>query len=164
MNLYEIEILESQIERIAEMNEGEIPEDLMQKLVEAQTQVPAQLENLVKYIRNLELGIDTCKAEEARIKAMRDKADNRIKSIKKYLTPYVIKKGKVDTGTFKLSTRKSESVELTDEFKLKHEENKYYNIVKTIYHADKRLIKEDLKAGKDIPGARLSENRSIQIK
>lgn len=158
-NIYDVLILETEIERIASENDGEIPEELFRELVEMQTRVPEQLDNLVKYIRNLELGIETCKAEEQRIKAMRDKAENRIKSIKKYLTPYVIKKGKVEAGTFKLSTRKSEYVDLVNDFNVEK-----YMKEKVTVSPDKAKIKEDLKNGVDIPGAKISSNKSLQIK
>ena len=159
MNLYEIAAIEDEIDAIAKANDGEISEEQFQALIEAQTQAPAKIDNLVKYIRHLELGINTCQLEEARIKAMRDRADRRIKSIKKYLTPYVQKKGKVETGTFNLSTRKSESVQLSDDFN-----DKKYMTEVVIVKPIKDKIKQALKSGEEIPGASIKTNYNLQVK
>lgn len=161
MNLYEISNLENQIEKLAAENDGEITEEMMQSLVEAETKSIAQIGGLCKYIRNLELGIDMCKAEEERISKMRTKADKRIKSIKKYLTPYVKKHGKIEAGTFKLSTRKSESVNIIDEQKIPL---KYFNTIPESLQVNKKTIKDKLKSGKLVPGAELKENDNLQIK
>jgi hypothetical protein len=161
INLYEVVALENQIEHIAEQNDGEIPEELLKQLVEAQTQSLQQVENLVKYIRHLDLGISMCKDEENRIKTMREKAEKRIESIKKYLTPYVAKEGKIEIGTFKLSIRKSESVGINNENYIPIE---YMIEVPTYLKPDKNLIKKDLKVGKEIPGAWLEFHDNLQIK
>lgn len=161
MNLYEISNLENQIEQLAAANDGELSEEMLKALVEAETQSLVQIENLCKYIRKLELGIDMCKTEEERIKKMRDKADKRIDGIKKYLTPYVAKHGKIESGTFTLSTRESESVNILDENKIAL---KYFTIIPESKKPDKKLIKKALKEGAKIPGAELQKNDNLVIK
>jgi len=162
LNLYDIVALENQMERIAQENEGEIPEEMLKELVEAQTKSLDTVERMCKYIRNLELGIENCKAEESRIKAMRDKADNRIKSIKKYMTDYVDKAGKISAGTFTLSIRKSESVELQDGFIC--DENKSLYRTRLERFPDKTLVKDLLKKGRSVTGAELVQKKNLQIK
>jgi hypothetical protein len=159
MNLYNVIDLEKQIEFIAEHNEGEIPEEKLQELIEAQTQSIVQIENLCKYIRHLELGTEICKAEESRIATMRKRAENRIENIKKYLTPYVQHEGNVEAGTFKLSIRKSKHVEVVSGF-----ENKEYCNVKEVITPDKIVIKKAIESGIVIEGAKLIENSNLQIK
>jgi DNA-binding XRE family transcriptional regulator len=159
MNLYNTLELEKQIEFIAEHNEGEVEENLFQQLIEAQTQSIVQIENLCKYIRSLELGIDICKQEETRIATMRKKAENRIESIKKYLTPYVQHEGNIEAGTFKLSIRKSKRVELSDYFN----SSEYCN-VKEVITPDKTAIKKAIESGIVIEGAKLVEQGNLQIK
>lgn len=161
MNLYEITNLENQIEQLAAANDGELTEEMFQSLVEAETQSLVQIENLCKYIRTLQLGIDMCEHEEERISKMKDKAAKRIKGIEKYLTPYVVKHGKIKSGTFTLTTRKSESVEITDD---KQIPVAYMHEIPIQLKPDKAMIKKDLKAGKAVPGAELKENDNLQIK
>ena len=160
-NLYNTLALENQIEKLAADNDGELSEEMLQTLVEAETQSLVQVENLVKYIRKLELGIEMCKTEEERIKTMRGKADKRIEGIKKYLTPYVSKHGKIELGTFTLMTRKSESVEITDESRIPLA---FMHEIPVQLKPDKVMIKKELKSGKAVPGAELKENDNLQIK
>jgi len=160
MNLYEVTAFQNFIEKIAEENEGEIPEHLFQQLVEKETQSLQQIEGLCKYIRNLELGINICQIEIDRINKMKEKANKRIETIKKYLTPYVVKQGKIEAGTFTLSTRKSESVKIIDELSIPEQ---FKEIVKT-EKIDKNAIKADLKLGINVPGAELEKKDNLQIK
>jgi hypothetical protein len=161
MNLYEISSLENRIERIAEDNLGEVPEALMEELVSEQCKSVQQIENLVKYIRNLEIGIDMCKIEEDRIANMRKKAEKRIDGIEKYLTPYVKIHHKIEVGTFTLTTRKSESIEITNESQIPLA---YMHEIPVQLKPDKAMIKKDIKAGKCVPGAELKENDNLNIK
>lgn len=159
INIYDVGLLENQIEIIASENDGEIPEEMLQALVEAQTKSMEQIDKLCRYIRVLELGMDSCWIEESRIKEMREKADRRIKSIKKYLTPFVQNQGKkIHAGTFTLSTRKSESVEVIGEVPTE------YATIKVSSIPDKVKIKEDIKAGKKIDFAEIVQKQNLQIK
>jgi hypothetical protein len=159
MNIYEVISLEKQIEEIAKNNEGEIPEDKFKELIEAQTKSITQIEKLCRYIRHLELFSDTCKAEENRINSLRIKSEKRLENIKKYLIPFVAKKGKFDAGTFNLSIRKSSSVEIDKNFK-----NLDWGDITEKYTADKKLIKKALQNGSEISGAKLIEKENLQIK
>jgi hypothetical protein len=92
---------------------------------------------------------------------MKDKASKRISSIKKYLLPYVVSHGKIESGTFTLSTRKSESVNITNESLIPLS---YIHEIPVQLKPDKNAIKKDLKAGKAVPGAELKENDNLVIK
>lgn len=159
MNIYDIVAIERQLEAIAEANEGEIPEEKLMELVEAQTKSVEQIDKLCRYMRHMEMGADACTAEVIRIEAMRDKAKNRIASIKKYLTPFVAKRGKMTIGTFTLSVRKSESVELDDQFFNAN----FSRVVETV-KPNRKMIKEALKEGLKIKGARLVDKQNLQLK
>lgn len=159
MNIYEVAELEREIELAAAGNDGEIPEELLQALVEAQTKSVQKIEGLVKYIRHLEMGVEMCDEEIKRIRAMKDRAEKRIESIKRYMTPFVKHNGKVEAGTFTLSVRKSTSVELADDFA-----HPLFSVPTTVLKHDKNGIKEGLKSGMEIPGARIVERDNLQIK
>ncbi len=158
-NIYNVSVIENKIERIAADNGGEIPDELLKELVEAQTKSLDGVKRMVEYVTDGELFISNCKAEEARIKNIREKAGNRIDSIKKYMTPFVKEKKKLDVGTFKLSTRKSVKVIVSDNWT-----NPKYMTEKTEFKINKTLLKADLKAGKEIDGASLASYDNLQIK
>lgn len=157
--LYDVMEIENAIENIAAENNGEISEEMLQKLVLAQTNSLIQIESLAKYVKHLEYFQESAKKEEERIYTLRKRAENRVESIKKYLTPYIESHGKVEVGTFKISIRKSESVELDDNFN-----NPNYQTQVISYKTDKSQLKLDIKTGKTIEGARIKENLNLQIK
>lgn len=159
MNLYDVAQIELEIDRIAEANEGEIPEEKLQELVLAQTQSIMQIEKLCRYLKHLEQFQEMADEEIKRIGHLKQQADNRMKSIKHYLTPYVVARGKFDCGTFRLSTRKSTRVEIDEDFNVKE-----YMREKITYSPDKEKIKEVITSGGMIPGARIVESDNLQIK
>ena len=165
MNLYDIMVIEREIEIRAEQNGGEISDEEFKNLVEYQTTSIIKIENLCKYVRHLELFQAQAKEEINRINELKKKAEKRVNSIKKYMTPYVMQKGSIDAGTFKLSTRKSKSVDLSDEFFRVYEqvENEYLVPVLT-FKPDKKKIKQDIEDGNEIPGARIITKENLQIK
>ena len=164
MNLYQIDHIEKEIEQIAIENDGELTDEQWQMLIEAQTKSLDKVENVCKYIRHLEQFEQKAKEEIARINELKAKAARRRENIKKYLTPYVVSRGKIDVGTFKLSTRKSKSVDINEvEFHNSTDTLQYVD-TKTISTISKKRIGDDLKAGKEIPGASLKESINLQIK
>jgi len=159
MNIYDVTDMENQIERIAQANEGEIPEEMIKELVELQMKSIATINGLCKYIKSIDLFSDACKSEENRIADLRKRAEKRKESIIKYLTPYVARDGNVNAGTFKLSVRTSERVEVDDNFN--HVD---YTYIEELLKVDKIKIKKDLKSGLEIPGARIVKHDNLQIK
>ena len=158
-NIYDVREIENQIERIAEANAGEIPEDMISALVEAQMKSISTITGLCKYLKSIELFSEACKSEENRIADLRKRAEKRKESIYKYITPYVARDGRVDAGTFKLSIRKSQRVDIDDNFS-----NPYYTNIEEVLKIDKNRIKVDLKKGIEIKGARLEFYDNLQIK
>jgi hypothetical protein len=159
MNIYNIIEYEKEIEKIAQENDGEIPEDLLKKLMESTAHVPAQLEKFCKYIKHLEQFEKTAKEEIERIKALKEKSEKRRENLKKYMTPFIKTKGKMEVGTFKLSTRASERLELDESISFDE-----YKKEKVTYTIDKQKIKEDIKNGKKVNGACLKKCDNLQIK
>jgi hypothetical protein len=161
MNIYQTTEIENRIELSAALNNGEIDENLLKELVEAQTKSIEQIENLCKYIRHLEMFSENAMQEMARIAALKARANNRIDSIKRYLAPYVKERGKLDAGTFTLSTRQSESVDLDENFDTQNPE---YNTQTVSWKPDKKKIKDAFKAGAVIDGVSMVYKNNLQIK
>lgn len=168
-NIYECQDLIRQVEELAASNDGEIPEDKLELLIQAQTTSLVKLEGLCNFLSWLNAGIDRCKQEEQRIEAMRKRAERKMDSVKRYLMPYVAQykaeKGHpLTVGTWTLSTRKSTSVEI-DEVKFNSDENREkWCDEKVTYQPRKNDIKTALQAGTEIVGASLIEKESLQIK
>ncbi len=118
-----------------------------------------KIENICLYIKDL-------KAESAAIKAEKDALDARMKaSVKKAesLTNYL--QQQLDGEKFKttkcvVSYRRTQSVDVFDLDALPMD----YIRVKTSTEPDKTMIKDAIKAGKDVPGGRLEEHQSMSIK
>lgn len=159
MNIYDVTDMENHIERIAAANGGEIPDDMIAELVKLQMKSIQTITGLCKYIKSIDMFVDACHSEEDRIAALRVRAMKRKESIYKYLTPYVAREERIDAGTFKLSVRKSESVEINEDASCAG-----YTITEITEVPDKKLIKIALKQGAIIPGARLVEHDNLQIK
>ena len=161
LSIYECSQIINEIETLAYVNGGEIPEVAIQELVEAQTTSIVKLKGLCGFMKHLEHGISLCKQEEERIAKMRKVAANRLESVKGYLLPYLVAKGKpVDVGTFKLSTRKSTRVEISEPFLIRE----YCRVIPESLAPDKAKIKEALQRGEQVQGAAIVEGRSVQLK
>lgn len=159
MNLYEIAELENQIEGIAAEN-GEIPDEKLQELILAQTNAVQKIENVCKYVRNLEAFAALAKAEEERIAGRRKRAENIVASIKEYITPYVTSKTKIEVGTFVLSIRESKAVTIQNE----NEVPAKYKTIETMIKISKTDIKKDIEQKINVPGAILETRKNLQIK
>jgi coenzyme F420-reducing hydrogenase alpha subunit len=160
LTIYDCEEIIRLIEAKANEDSGEISDSDLALLVEAQTGSIEKLGKLIGYIKHLEAFVDTAKAERDRIKAREDSAKNRLESIKKYLLPYVQRKGKVTVGTHTLSTRKSEGVVLAEGF-----DNKMYcRHIPESWEPDLPKIKESIKAGIMVAGALLEEREGLVIR
>jgi hypothetical protein len=169
LTLYDCSRIITAIEAIAEENEGEITDEQLQALVQAQTTSMTKLGNLCAFIRHVEGRINLCKEEEQRLAARRKAAENRLESVKRFLTPFVseqcAKLGRpLEVGTFSLSTRNSEAVSIDEERFFIKENIERLCGEKVSYNPDKKLIKNLLKDGAQIDGASLTQNESLQIR
>lgn len=163
LTIYECATIIEQCDKLALENDGEIPEGMLEALVLAQTTSIEKLGKMCGFMKWIEHNIDACKKEEERIAKMRKVAQNRLKSIKKYLMPYVADQGKpITVGTFKLSIRKSQSVVVSDDFA--GEANRQWCKKEIKYTPDKVNMKMFLKTGAEIPGAELVTNQNLQLK
>lgn len=159
MNLYDVISIENAIEKIAVDQEGELTPEQWDALVNAQLSGIEQTKKLVSYVRHLEQFIEDAKEEKTRINDLQKRAENRIENIKKYVLPYIEQRGPIDAGTFKLSVRKSSRVDIDDNFN-----NPDYCEQIISYKPDKNKIKDAIKSGSNIPGARLLNYNTLQIK
>ena len=125
-----------------------------------------KLESVALWIKELD-------AEAAAIKAEKQSLDERMKakekqrdSLKKYLDN-ALRGEKFETARCKVSYRKSQSVEITDEAAFGGWATKYAPqlIRETIKREpDKAAIKKELKDGVEIAGVKLVESQNLSVK
>lgn len=143
--------------------EGELTEQLENALTINQNELQEKAINYGYAIKSIEADIDTIDAEIERLKALktsRATAIDRMKSaVLEALTIYGIEK--VTSPTLNLSVRLNpESVDIVNEYQIPD----IYKKEKVSFTIDKTLIKEDLKAGLEVPGAVLKRTKRLEIK
>lgn len=118
-----------------------------------------KIEGVGLWIKNLEAEAAAVKAEKDNMADRQKRLERKAESLKRYLA-YALDGQKFSTPKIALSWRRSESVVITDEALLP-ENCLNVTIVKK---PDKKVIKDALKAGKEIMGAELVERNNLQIK
>nr|DAQ65698.1 MAG TPA: resistance protein [Caudoviricetes sp.] len=161
LNLYEITnafpaLMEN--EEISEENKKQIEEELTLLLQQ-------KSQNIIGYIRNMELTAEAMKNEEKRISERRKQIENHIVRFKEYVKDCMENNGilKIETGLGTLSTAKSPiSVEIINESVIPDE---YKTEVVTI-KVDKKKIADNFKAtGELIDGVIIhTDNTNLRIK
>ena len=118
--------------------------------------------NYVKFIRSEEAGVTSIDDEIKRLTALKKSKLSKIDNLESRLSNSMQSIGfdKFDLGLFKLSFRKSTSVEVLDVEQLPEG----FKRVKTTIDADKIAIKKAIESGKEVFGATIKSSVSLQIK
>lgn len=160
MNLYEITQEALYLSTLLETEE--LTPELEEALIINQDQLQAKAVNYAKVIANYQAESDAIDQEIKRLKAMKESREKKIEWLKESVKKAMLVSGieKVESPLFKISVRRSESVEVDLVEALP---NAFQN-VKNVVTADKVAIKEAIKRGENVTGARLVENFNLQIK
>jgi hypothetical protein len=145
---------------------GEATDEVMEELAISRENFQHKAEGYAKLILKWESEIDTASAEIKRIQSIKKTKENAVERLKDTLKTALLVFGQEDakgvkrfeTPLVKLSTRRSTSIEITDENALPEEA---FVIKKEV---SKTAIKEMLEAGAEIEGASVKENISLQIR
>jgi hypothetical protein len=178
LTLYELTEIEMAMEELAERQDGELTDEQIKALVDAQTQSIEKVTGLVKTIRKMEMFEEAATIEIERIKAMKDFCKKRREKMEEFLTPFVVLHKKVTAGTFRLSTRESTQTVVPDGFndpyycKVASIKNPSEETVaaaldahdEVVWQPDKAAIKQALQAGEEIEGCSLLKKHNLQIK
>lgn len=119
--------------------------------------------NVAKFMRNLESAASAIKEAEQQMAQRRKAIESRAQGLKDYLKHNMEASGitRIESPWFVLAVQKNPaSVELADEDALPDEFKQEVVTVK----ADKTAIKEALKAGQEVPGARLAQGTRLAIR
>lgn len=141
---------------------GECSPEIELELTINQDQLEQKARGYGFVVKQMENDISIIDAEIKRLgelKKSRQKTIDRLETtVSNAMQLYQIEK--LETPTLKISFRKSESVEIDDEKAISF----MYLKEKITYTVDKAMIKEAIKKGEVVIGARLQQNKNIQIK
>ena len=160
MNLYEI-TQEAQYLAVL-LETEELTPELEAELLINQEQLQIKGINYAKIIINYRSQKNQINEQLKRLQAMEDACEKKITWLTNSLKNGMIVSGieKIESPLFKISLRRSEAVEVDVVEALP---NAFQN-VKNVVTADKVAIKEAIKRGENVIGARLVENFNLQIK
>ena len=153
MNLYEIE---AGILSCIDKETGEIID--LDKLNQLEMERDTKVENIALWIKNLKAEAEAYKAEKQSFEQRQRVAENKMESLKRYLSGY-LNGEKFKTTKVSCSFRSSTAVEVSD-MSLLPEEYKRYRDPEPM----KTEIKEAINKGLDVPGAALVSNLSLIVK
>jgi hypothetical protein len=164
-SMYEISREAMDIVSALEENEGELNPDIESALRINQNELQEKSINYAYAIKTVSNDVDAISEEIKRLQALKKAKDNTIQRLKDTVVNAMQIYGleKVETPTLKLSIRRSEAVIIDDIFTKVNPEG-YYMTEKITYTPDKTMIKEAIKRGENIEGARIIENYNLQIK
>jgi len=166
MNLYEItqdfnELLDL-LSQAQETNDQEQISLIESALEISQDNFKDKATNYVKFIRSEEVSLIAIDEEIKRLTALKKSKVSKIDNLEARLSNSMQSIGldKYDLGLFKLSFRKSTSVEVLDIELLSDD----FKRIKTTVDADKIAIKKAIESGVTVEGASLKTSQSLQIK
>jgi hypothetical protein len=137
-----------------------------ERLDELQLARETKLENIALYIKNLQADAEAIREEEKALAERRKAKENRAASLKEYLSK-ALDGNAFETARVGLSFRRSQNVNIEDEFSVVEylEKNNVDDaLTYSLPKISKTIVGQLLKAGTEIPGAVLQENNNLQIK
>ena len=140
--------LVSQIEAV----EGEITPEMDEALTLTEKSLKTKAEGYLEYIGSRESFIDRIDNEIKRLQDLKKSEKTRIDYLKDKLVDAVKIFGDITLNLKTITTRPSQSVEVDMDTLPKD-----YITTKVTFQADKMKVKQDLKDGKEVKGARCSE-------
>lgn len=160
MSIYNITDDFSQIMAEIESNGGEISPEIDEKLQINQFNLIEKTTNYVHVIKTLDYECDIIDIEIKRLQELKKQRSNFTQSLKDRLknAMQAMELTEIKTALNKINFRKSESVEIIDESILPSDVLIYEPKI------DKKKIKEIIKNGGQVFGAKIVENQNLQIK
>lgn len=159
-SLYEIQQEYLDIEQALFESGGEVTDELAEAMALNESDMHEKADAYAHIINQKEGRIAALDAEIKRLQDRKKVERNSIDRLKDRLAQAVSMFGAFDTTLHKYSNRKSTSVEVDSVDELPP----VFVVEKVSRSADKAEIKKALKAGDNVPGARLVEKESVQIR
>lgn len=158
MNLYEMTQAAKELYEM--LQNEEIDEQTLNDTLEA-IEADKKLESYVYVLKSIAAEIVAFKAEKDRISQKISVMTNNMERMRKAIINFMLSAGmkKTKAGTFDLSLRYSESVNITDE----HLIAKQF-LVEQAPKIDKMAIKKAIKDGQTVTGAEIVSNPSVTVR
>lgn len=157
MNLYEID---EAILNCVDKETGEIID--IEAFDKLNIEKDKKIENLALWVKNLEADVIAYKNEKDSFDKKMKTAENRVKSIKQYLSN-ALQCNNFSTNRVNINFRKSEAVYVDESIDVETLPKEIVN-TKITKNVDKKAVKEFLIAGNTINGIYIVENKNINIK
>lgn len=123
-----------------------------------------KLENVACWVKNLSAEADAIREEENRLIKRRKAAETKAANLKAWLLAAMTREDgttdKLKTGRVMVSVKRNPPSTVVDDALLPST----YKVAKITYQPNKELIKRELLAGGEVPGAHLEYGRSVVIK
>lgn len=119
-----------------------------------------KVSNIACWIKQLDAEAEAIKAEKKKLADRQTAKENKAKQLREFLAR-VLNGEKYEDARCKVSYRRSESVEVSEDIDYNYIPAEY---VKTVQSIDKTAIKTAIKAGHTFKGVQLVQNTSVQIK
>lgn len=164
MTLYEINAaIEDAFERAVDPETGEILDDQAKAELDGlQMYLEDKIEGIALWIKNLKADAEALKAEKMAFAKRQTAAENKAKSLEKYLAYALGEGNKFQSARVAIGWRKSDTVELAEGATVYDIDTHYVKTAEPTL--DKAAIKKALKAGENIEGVVLVEKQNMQIK
>ena len=124
----------------------------------------AKLENVACWVKNLSAEADAIREEENRLIKRRKSAETKAARLKAWLLAAMTREDgttdKLKTGRVMVSVKRNPPSTVVNDLLLPST----YKVAKITYQPNKELIKRELLAGGEVPGAYLEYGRSVVIK
>ena len=124
----------------------------------------AKLENVACWVKNLSAEADAIREEENRLIKRRKSAETKAARLKAWLLAALTREDgttdKLKTGRVMVSVKRNPPSTVVNDLLLPST----YKVAKITYQPNKELIKRELLAGGEVPGAYLEYGRSVVIK
>lgn len=156
------EISQEALEISEALENGELTDELEQRLVINQHELQTKSINYGFVIKDSEANVKAIEEEIKRLQALKKVEENKQERLKEALKSALNIYGfeKVESPVMKIGFRKSESIEVVSMEQLPDKFKRH----KTTIDADKTAIKEAIKLGETVEGAVLKVNQNIQIR
>ena len=123
-----------------------------------------KLENVACWVKNLIAEADAIREEENRLVKRRKSAETKAERLKAWLLAAMTREDgttdKIKTGRVSISVKRNPPSTVVNDLLLPST----YKVAKITYQPNKELIKRELLAGGEVPGAHLEYGRSVVIK
>ena len=152
---------------LAQLPEAGLDEQTISDTLEGlQGAVEVKAQNVAAYCLNVDAEADAIDTAIAKLSERRDTLKKRTASLRNYLLFNMKRSGiteiKALDGTFSAKIKQNPAaVEIVDAVSIPAD---YQRVVPEKREPDKTKIKADLKAGKDVPGCRLTHGERLELK